>query len=351
MTVSALAARPSLPPDLALLAMTSADNPPPGTRMAGGRIAGQFPGSEAPGVDGLGVDGPGVDSKGADKTLGMFAEEEPSFLDILDIINPLQHIPVVNNIYRELTGDKIGVGARMVGGALFGGPIGLVAAVVNGVVEEATGDDVGGHLIALFKDKPAAGDTQLAAPVPPASSPSIPVALAEPPSPEPAPAAAVTPIAFGAEMRPMPLTPPPPAIAEPVAAPAAPPPVQAAVAQTMPLGGRGNRFLPTPARAANFATQAPPPVAVPISNSSQRSFVPITGARPNSQAPSAATVQQMVAAQSTGAGVNRMAPVQPGVAGAPQEWFASSMMQALDKYDRSAKLGAPAPAAAPVPGP
>ena len=30
-----------------------------------------------------------------------------SFWDFLDIINPLQHIPIVSNIYRSLTGDEI----------------------------------------------------------------------------------------------------------------------------------------------------------------------------------------------------------------------------------------------------
>jgi hypothetical protein len=29
------------------------------------------------------------------------------FWDFVDIVNPLQHIPVVNTIYRELTGDTV----------------------------------------------------------------------------------------------------------------------------------------------------------------------------------------------------------------------------------------------------
>lgn len=84
-------------------------------------------------------------------TLFQDGDDSPSFWDLLDVINPLQHIPVVNTLYQELTGDKIGVGARLAGDTLFGGAIGLVASVVNCLVEESTGDDIGGHVMALFK--------------------------------------------------------------------------------------------------------------------------------------------------------------------------------------------------------
>jgi hypothetical protein len=48
--------------------------------------------------------------------------------DVIDAVNPLQHIPVVNNFYQSLTGDSIGVISSIIGGALFGGPIGAVTA-------------------------------------------------------------------------------------------------------------------------------------------------------------------------------------------------------------------------------
>lgn len=74
---------------------------------------------------------------GKDKSFG--------FLDIVDIVNPLQHIPVVSNLYQSATGDTIGAIAKIVGGAVFGGPLG--ALVSAGVVayqsakeNEATGD-------------------------------------------------------------------------------------------------------------------------------------------------------------------------------------------------------------------
>lgn len=67
-----------------------------------------------------------------------------SFLDFLDIVNPLQHIPIVNTVYRAITGDEIKGGARVVGGALFGGPIGAILGGMNAVVaSENNGKDIG----------------------------------------------------------------------------------------------------------------------------------------------------------------------------------------------------------------
>jgi hypothetical protein len=71
-----------------------------------------------------------------------------SFADLLDVINPLQHIPVVSTAYRELTGDTISTGARLAGGALFGGPLGLIAAIGNSIFEQETGGDIGKTLFA-----------------------------------------------------------------------------------------------------------------------------------------------------------------------------------------------------------
>jgi hypothetical protein len=84
------------------------------------------------------------------------------FHEILDIINPLQHIPIVSTIYRHLTGDTIDPVAKVAGGALFGGMIGLGLSVADVAVEEATGKDVGDHVWAMFDhasgkaDKPTA---------------------------------------------------------------------------------------------------------------------------------------------------------------------------------------------------
>ncbi len=72
------------------------------------------------------------------------------FLDtLLDIVNPLQHIPVVSNLYREFTGDTISPMARMVGGAVFGGPVGFASATANVLLEQASGGDFMAHAVAM----------------------------------------------------------------------------------------------------------------------------------------------------------------------------------------------------------
>jgi hypothetical protein len=76
-----------------------------------------------------------------------------SFLDfikgIIDIINPLQHIPVISTIYRHMTGDEISPAARIAGDALYGGPIGAAVAVANVAVESHTGKDIGETMFAM----------------------------------------------------------------------------------------------------------------------------------------------------------------------------------------------------------
>lgn len=71
-----------------------------------------------------------------------------SFKDLLDIVNPLQHLPVVGSIYRYLTGDEPAAGTRIIGDALYGGPIGFgVSVVSNALLTSADGQDVGERLL------------------------------------------------------------------------------------------------------------------------------------------------------------------------------------------------------------
>ncbi len=72
-----------------------------------------------------------------------------SFWDLLDMVNPLQHIPVVNIAYRAITGDEIKPVSQIIGGGVFGGPAGLASGLVNVLVEEETGRDVMGNAVAL----------------------------------------------------------------------------------------------------------------------------------------------------------------------------------------------------------
>ncbi|MEN6541450.1 hypothetical protein [Parvibaculum sp.] len=138
---------------------------------------------------------------------------ELSFGDLLDTINPLQHIPVVSSLYRELTGDTIGPGARVAGGALYGGPISLVASVFDAALEAVTGSDFGGHVIAtLTGDEkkepeavasaaPAALETAAVAKAEPASAQPVKLAAASPTAPTsavPKPIPQLSPDAFNA---------------------------------------------------------------------------------------------------------------------------------------------------------
>jgi hypothetical protein len=75
-----------------------------------------------------------------------------TFGDVFDIINPLQHIPIISTIYRSITGDDIAAGPKIAGGVLFGGVIGLAVSIVDTVIEQITGRDAGEHILALLDD-------------------------------------------------------------------------------------------------------------------------------------------------------------------------------------------------------
>jgi hypothetical protein len=63
-----------------------------------------------------------------------------TFHDVLSALNPLQYLPVVGTIYREVTGDEVPLALRMVVGTaaslLLGGPVGLAATLVEGAITE-----------------------------------------------------------------------------------------------------------------------------------------------------------------------------------------------------------------------
>ena len=86
-----------------------------------------------------------------------WGEDGFTFGDVLDIINPLKQLPGISTLYREATGETISSGARLAGGALFGGPIGFVVALLNEITASATGNDLGGHAYAALagEDNPS----------------------------------------------------------------------------------------------------------------------------------------------------------------------------------------------------
>lgn len=97
---------------------------------------------------------PASEEETEDDGFSLFGEDGFSFFDILDMINPLQHIPLISTMYREVTGDDLSPASRVVGGTLFFGPAGGGTAVANVLLEAETGKDVGEHVLALFEDEP-----------------------------------------------------------------------------------------------------------------------------------------------------------------------------------------------------
>ncbi len=118
-------------------------------------------------------------------------EREISFGDFLDVINPLQHIPIVGTIYRAITGDEISPPASIFGGFLFGGPLGFVLAIANAIFEEASGQDLGETALAALLGDDTAADVQTAQ-TPNANSTTAPLEVATPTQDSQALAAATT---------------------------------------------------------------------------------------------------------------------------------------------------------------
>lgn len=86
-------------------------------------------------------------------------DSDITFDDFLDVINPLQHLPIVSTIYRALTHDTIKPLERIAGDTLYGGLWGFVSSVANVVFEKITGKDFGATALAMLT-----GDKDDAAP-------------------------------------------------------------------------------------------------------------------------------------------------------------------------------------------
>jgi hypothetical protein len=92
--------------------------------------------------------------KKPEKSFNLWENSKMGFGDFVDIINPLQHLPVIATIYRNRTGDTLGFASRVIGGALWGRIGGFVSGAVNGVVDWLTGRDIGDHIYSAFLATP-----------------------------------------------------------------------------------------------------------------------------------------------------------------------------------------------------
>ena len=79
------------------------------------------------------------------------------FGDFLDLINPLQHIPIASSVYRAVTGEKINPVSRLAGDMLYGGLFGIgsavmggIGAAVDGIMEASTGKDAASTAVAML---------------------------------------------------------------------------------------------------------------------------------------------------------------------------------------------------------
>ncbi len=78
---------------------------------------------------------------------GNINDEPFGFGDLVDIINPLQHIPLVNHLYRKITGDQIRPSSSIIGGAVFGGVAGAAGSLANVIIKEESGNDLTQHAL------------------------------------------------------------------------------------------------------------------------------------------------------------------------------------------------------------
>ena len=122
---------------------------------------------------------PSLKTPGA--TLPIQTESAPSgggfldtaFHDLIDVINPLQHLPVVGTLYRAITGEHIGTIEKIAGDALYGGLWGAVSSVADAAFEAVTGKDFGSTVLAMLTgddDAKAAPASVAVAAAPPQSA-------------------------------------------------------------------------------------------------------------------------------------------------------------------------------------
>ena len=108
-------------------------------------------------------------------------QDEGFFHHLLDVVNPLQHLPVIGTIYRAITGEHIGAVEKIAGDTLYGGLWGAVSSVADVAFEGITGKSVEDTVVGWFKSdsrtqvaKITAPAIQVAQSLPSFDTPSLP---------------------------------------------------------------------------------------------------------------------------------------------------------------------------------
>ena len=274
-------------------------------------------------------------------------EKGLSFGDVLDIINPLQHIPVVSTIYRMVTGDEIGMGARLAGGALFGGPLGIAAAGVIAGIEEASGGTVEQHIASLFGgDEPAAPAAAVTAAATASDRPVPQLAAAAPPQSD-VPTLTTAQAAFLANLAPAAGQPASgqPASGQPAAASPAPARATAAAEQPARTDRAGETASARVAREIAAAQRAQAGLLLAsLQAEGAAKQLTASGEETDREAESAAVAPPPTAPMPFRSHPYMLPP------GAPSSLVASTMERALQRYHQSLQRQTPpAPAVMPPP--
>jgi hypothetical protein len=253
------------------------------------------------------------------------------FRDLIDIINPLQHIPVIGSIYRWATGDRPGEAAQIAGDALYGGPIGVGVGLVSAALEDSQGRDLGERVLVAAFGPGHDGGT--------AAAQAAPQPTAQAAGAAPAAIAATAPVApkqlYGGIAQP-----PPSRAAAAASAPGVPDHAP------IPLYGGIAQPTPSPAQVDNPGARALLERATPLERAapaSARSGATMTAPVPLNVPPGALPAGMVPA--------GRLPTLQPAQ---PLD-ISQKMMDGLDKYmklqdDRKRPGAAPNPASGPAPG-
>ena len=76
----------------------------------------------------------------------LFDDGSAGLDDLVDVVNPAHHIPILSSVYSNVSGDEQGYISEASGGFLLGGPLGLAVTAANIGLDALTGKDFGEHV-------------------------------------------------------------------------------------------------------------------------------------------------------------------------------------------------------------
>ena len=99
-----------------------------------------------------------------------------SFDDLVDVVNPLQHLPIVGTLYRKYANDPINPLPKIAGDTLYGGSVGLVSSLADYAFEKITGKNFGDTVLAWVTGDDGTPKTAVASSASLTASPASPTA-------------------------------------------------------------------------------------------------------------------------------------------------------------------------------